>query len=139
MNEETINSVRKKYFAIKPFLNERSRRLWAAVEAISLGRGGKVMVSAATNLSRTTVHRGIKELEASSKVTQDIKIRAGSGGRKALVSIRPELVEKLKNLVEDTTCGYPESPLLWTCKSTRQLSEALNQMGYKIGRQKISE
>jgi len=91
MNEETINSVRKKYLAIKPFINERSRRLWAAVEAISLGHGGKVMVSVATNLSRTTVHRGIKELEASSKVVQDIKIRAKGGGRKDLVSIQPEL------------------------------------------------
>jgi hypothetical protein len=47
---------------------------------ISLGSGGKVMVSAATHLSRTTVHRGIKELEASSKVAQDLKIRAGGGG-----------------------------------------------------------
>jgi hypothetical protein len=103
------------------------------------GHGGKVMVSVATNLSRTTVHRGIKELEASSKVVQDIKIRAKGGGRKDLVSIQPELIKKLKNLVEDTTCGDPESPLLWTCKSTRQLSKALNQMGYKIGRQKISE
>lgn len=139
MNEETINSVRKKYLAIKPFLNERSRGLWAAVEAISLGHGGKVIVSTATNLSRTTVHRGIKELEASSKVAKDIRIRASGGGRKALISIRPELIEKLKYLVEDTTSGDPESPLLWTCKSTRQLSEALNNMGYKIGRQKISE
>lgn len=56
-----------------------------------------------------------------------------------LVEKRPELIKKLKTLVEDTTCGDPESPLLWTCKSTRQLSEAINNMGYKVGRQKISE
>jgi hypothetical protein len=52
----------KKYVALKPFLNERARRLWAAAEAISLGRGGKIVVSTATGLSRTTVNRGISEL-----------------------------------------------------------------------------
>lgn len=32
MDEEKIKSVRKKYIALKPFLNERTKRLWAAVE-----------------------------------------------------------------------------------------------------------
>jgi hypothetical protein len=66
-NEKHINSVRQKYVALKPFLNERAKRLWAAAEAISLGRGGKIVVSTAIGLSRTTVNRGISELGIRSK------------------------------------------------------------------------
>jgi len=60
-----------------------------------------------------------------------------SGGRKRLTE--PEITGKLKNLVEDTTCGDTETPLLWTCKNTRQLSDALSKIGFCIGRQKVSE
>jgi hypothetical protein len=97
MNEETISnekhikSVRQKYVALKPFLNERARRLWAAAEAISLGRGGKIVVSTATGLSRTTVNRGISELGQSPDDPQKIRTRAEGGGRRRLVEKIPEL------------------------------------------------
>jgi hypothetical protein len=69
----------------------------------------------------------------------ELALRAEGGGRRRLVEKIPELVEDLKCLVEDTTCGDPGTPLLWTCKSTRQLSQALNNKGYKVGRQTVSE
>jgi hypothetical protein len=75
-NEKHINSVRQKYVALKPFLNERARRLWAAAEAISLGHGGKIVVSTATDLSRTTVNRGISKLGQSPDDPQKIRTRA---------------------------------------------------------------
>jgi hypothetical protein len=89
-NEKHINSVRQKYVALKPFLNERARRLWAAAEAISLGRGGKIVVSTATGLSRTTVNRGISELGQSPDDPQKIRTRAEGGGRRRLVEKIPE-------------------------------------------------
>jgi transposase len=141
MNTEHVESIRQKYTALKPFLNERSRRLWAAVEAKNLGRGGKVLVSKATKLSRTTIYRGLRELNSPSKVVvaPESRTRSKGGGRKRLTEKEPKLTSQLKELVEDTTCGDPETPLLWTCKSTRQLSDALGNEGFSIGRQKVSE
>jgi len=141
MDNELVKSVRRKYISLKPFLNERSRRLWAAAEAKAHGRGGKVLVSQATNLSRTTIYRGMRELDFSDKeiVAPEGRTRNKGGGRKRLTEQMPEITGKLKDLVEDTTCGDPETPLLWTCKSTRQLSDALSSIGFRIGRQKVSE
>jgi len=139
MDEETIKTVRTKYIALKPHLTERSKRLWAATEAEALGRGGKTIISIATGMSRTTIYQGISELTHPINSAAEIRTRTKGGGRKPIISKQPEIKCRLQKIVEDTTCGDPESPLLWTCKSTRQLSETLCKMGYKIGRQKISE
>jgi transposase len=139
MDNEIAKQIREKYLTLSPFFNERTKRLWAATEANAVGRGGKVIVSEATGMSRTTIYRGIRELNKPvEKLTSD-QIRIRGGGRKALAEHTPELINELQNIVEDTTRGDPESPLLWTCKSTRQLAKALVDKGYKIGRQKISE
>ena len=140
MDSELVSSIRGKYLALEPFLNERMKRLWAAVEAKALGRGGKVLVAAATDLSRTTIYHGLRELDhCREENVAESRIRAEGGGRKGLIEQAPEIIETLKDLIEDTTRGDPESPLLWTCKSTRQLAETLCQRGYRIGRQKVSE
>ena len=57
-----ISSVRQKYEALAPLLHEKARRCWAASKALALGRGGITLVSAATNLSRPMIRRGIAEL-----------------------------------------------------------------------------
>ena len=141
MDNELFTSIKQKYTSLKPFLNERSRRLWAAAEAKTLGRGGKVLVSKATELSRTTIYRGMRELDSPETVpvVPENRTRIEGGGRKRLTQKTPELVGQLKKLVQDTTCGNPETPLLWTCKSTRQLSNALGKLGIHVGRQKVSE
>jgi len=59
-----VQWVREKYLSLSDVLNERSRRVWAATEARSLGRGGIAAVVAATEMSSATVHKGIRELEA---------------------------------------------------------------------------
>lgn len=139
MEKEIVNKIRKKYLSLLPFFNERTRRIWAATEAAAIGRGGKVIVSEATGLSRTTVYRALRELTTPSEMLMSDRIRIQGGGRKSLTEHTPELIEELKNIVEDTTRGDPESPLLWTCRSTRQIAKVLCDKGYKIGRQKISE
>jgi transposase len=141
MDNEVIKSIQQKYLSLKPFLDERSKRLWAAAEAKSFGHGGKILVSQATDLSRTTVYRGMRELDSPEEeiVAPEGRTRNEGGGRKRLTEQMPEIIGKLKDLVEDTTCGDPETPLLWTCKSTRQLSDALSKIGFRIGRQKVSE
>ncbi len=113
MDNELINSIRQKYLSLKPFLNERSMRLWAAAEALELGRGGKVLVSQATKLSRTTIYRGIRELKAPEKeiAVPVSRIRQKGGGRKRLFARLPEMTDRLKDLVEGSTCGDPEGPV----------------------------
>ena len=60
---------------IRPHLNEAGLRLWAANEALSLGYGGVSEVSRATELSRTTIHAGIAELENAAATHETNRIR----------------------------------------------------------------
>jgi transposase len=140
MPSDNEQIIREKFSALLPILDERSRRLWAAAEAKALGRGGISLVAKATGLSRTTIHQGLKELSKSASLQAfSGRIRAKGGGRKLMIANHPSLLQDLEALVEPTTRGDPESPLRWTCKSTRQISDALKQKGYRIGRQKVSE
>lgn len=139
MDKELVKIVGEKYHALEPFLTERTKRVWAASEAKAIGRGGKAVISEATKLSRTTIYRGLQELNQSLDDQPASRVRAKGGGRKQLVDQLPELLTQLQGLINDSTLGDPESPLLWTCKSTRQLAETLYNRGYKIGRQKVSE
>src|SRR4030095_5815193 len=103
-----------------PHLNERSRRMVAASEAVALGYGGVSIVSRACGLSRVTVTKGISELAAPPMPEQ--WVRHPGGGRRRLVAKDPELMCVLGSLVEPLSRGDPESPLRWTCKSTRLLA-----------------
>jgi hypothetical protein len=124
------HDFQEKYAAIVPRLDERQRRLIAAADALFLGHGGVSTVARASGLSRTTIHRGRAELDAGSP--SDRRIRNAGGGRKRLVEQDPALLGALEALVEPLTRGDPMSPLRWTCKSTRQLAEALCQRGHSI-------
>ena len=141
MHGSTEACIGRKFVSLRPVLDERSRRVWAAVEADSLGRGGISSVSRATGFSRTTIHAGMKELEAS-RSGQPVfgkAVRARGGGRKPVTEHHPTLLSDLEHLVAPLTRGDPESPLRWTCKSVRQLAAALVQKGHKIGRQKVAD
>ena len=49
-----------------------------------------------------------------------------------MVDTDATLLSDLDNLIEPTTRGDPESPLRWTCKSTRKLARELKNMGHNI-------
>jgi transposase len=137
--EEAKKAVKQKYFELCPLLDERTKRLWASVEAKSFGRGGQTLVAEATGISRSTISIGLRELsEGREKENKCKRVRQGGGGRKQLTYHSPSLKEDLESLVDPSSRGDPESPLRWTCKSTRQLAAALQNKGYKIGRQKVA-
>jgi hypothetical protein len=119
-----------KYAGIFPLLDERQRRVVAAADAISLGRGGASKVARASGLSRTTVHSGIAELQAQDAPGEGI--RRSGGGRKSVREQHPGVLDVLEALVAPETRGDPMSPLRWTCKSTRQLADALGERGYSV-------
>src|SRR3954454_20599422 len=124
-------------------MSERLRRRWAAAEAVSLGRGGISAVAMATGLSRTTIWQGMNDLRGSEGDAGGVALppersRRQGGGRKAAVQADPSLQSDLESLVEPTERGDPESPLRWTCKSTRKLAEQLRAKGHLIGERTVS-
>lgn len=127
MTDET--TIQRKYGAIAGYLNERTRRVWAATEADTLGYGGISLVARATGISRRAIVVGMNELREGSGVPEN-RVRRTGGGRKSGVERQPDLPERLEALVEPMTRGDPESPLRWTCKSTRCLSKELAKRGY---------
>ncbi|MGH2609326.1 MAG: ISAzo13 family transposase [Tepidiformaceae bacterium] len=121
--------LRRKYRFLKESLNERSRRLWAAAEAQALGHGGASLVVEATGISRSTVARGLREARAGSSAGAG-RVRRRGGGRKRATAIDPRLPAMLESLLEPASRGDPESPLRWTCKSTRVLARELVAGGH---------
>lgn len=140
MDQDLVGVIREKYQMLEKILDERSRRLWAAAEAAALPYGGVSAVSKATGLSRTTIHGGVKELETSTMLPVGAgRKRRSGGGRKPITHHEPTIVKELDRLVEPGTRGDPESPLRWTCKSTRLLAAELQHRGYQIGDRKVAD
>jgi hypothetical protein len=128
-----IGRIRRKFQALAPVLDERSRRRWAAAEAIEVAWGGVTCVAAATGLSRTTIASGIRELRGQDAGTNiESRIRRPGGGRKYVVDSDPGLWSALDALIDPLTRGDPESPLRWTCKSTRRLAEELCRQNHPV-------
>jgi hypothetical protein len=122
-----------------PLLDERSRRQWAAAEAMELPYGGVTSVATATGLSRMTITTGICELRSQGAgQTVGPSIRQPGGGRKYLEDTDPGLWDALDALIDPLTRGDPESPLRWTCKSTRRLAEELVGQGHPVSARTVA-
>lgn len=124
-------AVRISYSNLALHLNERSSRIWAATEANRYGYGGISAVHRATGIDHKTIRKGVKELKQEQHLLFS-KIRACGGGRKTLIAKDPGISVKLSELIESSTRGNPESLLLWTSKSTYNLTQALVASGHKI-------
>ena len=133
-----VDTIRHKYEALNPALNERTRRIWAAAEAQALGYGGIATVARATGLSRATIARGIQQLESQASLDPD-SIRRPGGGRKRAVDLDATLRADLEGLVEPSTAGDPQSPLRWTSKSVRKLAAGLCAMGHEVSYRVVAE
>jgi DDE family transposase len=126
-------AIRLRYEALDPLLDERSRRRFAAAEALAAGRGGVTAVARITGVARSTIDRGLAELrgDAAPAATAD-RVRRKGGGRRPLVVTDPSLLADLKELVEPSTRGDPMAPLLWTATSLRHLAGGLRELGHRI-------
>jgi hypothetical protein len=133
---EVFETIQSKYESFLPYLNERTRRVWAAIEANALGYGGVTAVAQATGLNRNTITAGKRELKQHQgerlASTAPQQIRKPGAGRKRLESLDQSLLNDLESLVEPTTRGDPESPLRWTCKSVNKLAEQLQNLGHQV-------
>ncbi|MGH8587751.1 MAG: ISAzo13 family transposase [Gammaproteobacteria bacterium] len=132
-------ALQVKFIALRGVLTERSRRVWAATEARALGHGGVGGVERATGISRSTIQRGLRELEADTTPLPAERTRRPGGGRKATVAKDRSLVADLDTLVEPTASGDPDSPLRWTAKSVRALAAALRAQGHAVSHTLVAE
>lgn len=163
MDERAERERLTQVFAVlQPVLDERTWRLVAAAEAQALGRGGVTLVAQVSGLARSTLGRGMRELEAREAAAREAadpdaldapglgpmpgpgardagdatsttwRVRRPGGGRTSLVAHDALLLKDLEALVDPVTRGDPESPLRWTSKSRAKLARALRERGHRI-------
>ena len=134
-------SIDQKIEKVLPFLNEKQQRVYLASEAEYIGFGGVTAISKASGVSRPTIILGKKEIN---EPVVDVefsneRIRRKGGGRKKLLEKEPSVLLALDKLVDPVTRGDPMSPLRWTCKSTRQLADALKRKGFNVSHVSIAD
>ena len=134
---DALQELQTKWNTLMRHLDERQRRLLAAAEARVLGYGGISLVAEASGLSRTTIHRALEELDA--PPLPGGRARQAGGGRKRISEQDSSLLVALEELIAPVTRGHPESPLRWTCKSTRHLASALDKQGYTVSHTTVAD
>ena len=126
-----VESLVRRYDAIKPHLTERQRRIWLGSEARELGSGGVGIVADAVAVSPDTVRRGRTELDDPQPLPVG-RSRGRGGGRKRAEEHDPDLPAALDKLVDPDSRGDPMTPLRWTSKSLRGLAEQLRSQGHQV-------
>jgi DDE family transposase len=124
-------AIRRRYSAVRDHLSERGRRLFAAAEVQTAGRGGLQAVAQATGLARSTIGRGLKELDAQAPLPPG-RVRRPGGGRRPVSVRNPGMLDDLRRLVEPATLGDPMRPLLWVSKSLAKLAAGLGELGHSV-------
>jgi hypothetical protein len=142
-----LDAVKQKYEMLRGAMDERMSRLWAASEAIALGRGGVTLVAEATGISRAGICVGVREFEQSglipttpatprppeprpSRVQWRDRIRRPGGGRKSTEIKDPAIVPTLEKLLTNEVGGDPTSDRRWVRSSLRQLCKWLREDGH---------
>lgn len=124
------DAIRRRFEALQDRLDERGRRLFAAAEVRVVGYGGLAAVARATGIARSTLGRGLKELDQPPLPAG--RLRRPGSGRRPLTDLRPTLLDDLRRLVEPITLGDPMRPLLWVSKSHAKLAVALRALGHTL-------
>ena len=136
MDDAATGTILAKFLDLEPVLDERGKRLWAATEARALGRGGIERVHEATGMSRVTIAKGLRELEAGVEASD--RQRSPGGGRKRAEDGDPGLVRALERLVDPATRGDPSGPLRWTSLSAAKLAAALRAAGHAVSERTVN-
>ena len=124
-------AIGERFRALAPEFDERRRRLWAAAEARSCGRGGIAAVARAAGIAENTIRKGLRELDSGERLEAG-RVRRPGAGRKPLTEKDPTLLADLERLIDGDSRGDPELPLRWTSKSVRKLAEALGELGHAV-------
>jgi hypothetical protein len=140
MNKTDARALEMRIKTMLPMLNEYQRRMYLATEAKTIGYGGISLVSRISRVSRQTLQEGVKELDnPESEILVQGRCRKTGGGRKSIWETQPETLDALTDLVEAHTKGDPMRLLLWTNKSLRSLSSALEKEGYSANKDTVGQ
>ena len=134
----SLAELTAKFQSVWPLLDERTRRLMAASEAMALGYGGVSLVHRACGLSRLAIANGIRDIEGGTASLAG-RIRRPGAGRKAITVSDPRLVDTLEAMIDHQTRGDPESPLRWICKSTRTIANELRRRHHPVSHAKVAQ
>ncbi len=132
----TDDKLKEKLSVLLPSLNEKQKRLLVGAEAIAFGYGGIKFLSDITGMSTNTITKGIREIGRGDEDAS--RIRNKGSGRKKLTIKYPYIENCIEDIIEPDTRGDPESPLRWTCKSVRNISDFLGGKGYSVSRQSVA-
>jgi hypothetical protein len=99
---DTSDLIRQRLDALHPVLDEQARRRFAAAEARALGHGGVTLVSKVTGIARSTINRGIAEIETNRSAGEG-RVRRPGGGRRPKTQEDPTLLDDLQKLLEAST------------------------------------
>jgi hypothetical protein len=142
--------IKSKFDSLRPVLDERLCRLWAAAEARVIGRGGITRVCAATGLSHQTIVTGLRELQlldgipvgersnaeprtGPARRREYDRIRRPGAGRKLTEVKDPGIIAALEQMLVDEEAGDPMGEQKWVRSSLRHLSEKLTAGGHPAG------
>ena len=131
--------IKEDFDRISPFLDEKTTRLYVSNQALSIGRGGKVLVSKALGVSRVRINNGIKELLGQTPLAAADSQRRQGGGRKSLDIHHPHIKEQIESIISPYTRGDPMNPLKWCSKSLRKIAGAMKAKGYPISHVSIEK
>ena len=133
--------IKQRFSQLGVWLDERTRRLWAAAESTTHGRGGISLVARASGISRRAIAVGVAELQKKPDRSQRARlpVRQKGGGRKKAALKDPQLLVDLEKLLEPVTRGDPQSPLRWTCKSVRNLADELRAQGHEVSHMLVAD
>ena len=129
-NEEYIH-LKSIWNSLEGFIDEKTKRLFAGAIAKAYWHGGTALSHSITGLRAASIKIGVDIINGKEEFLPDRQRKVG-GGRKKITELYPEIYDELEKLIECSTKGDPESPLLWTNKSTTKLSEELTAIGYPV-------
>ncbi|MFQ5632265.1 MAG: ISAzo13 family transposase [bacterium] len=108
-------------------LDEKNKRLYVAIEAIKVGRGGISYIADVVDCNRKTIARGIRELQ--SLTDEDEKrVRAPGGGRKSYDEIHENINAQFLDVLKNYTAGDPmNEEIKWTNLTHAEIAETLKE------------
>ncbi len=134
MIEPYANKIEIQMQELYKRLPEKSRRLYAGVEALKLPYGGITYVAKLFGCSRDTVRLGIEDLNKEETLAPD-RNRRGGGGRKPELEKNPDLNVVFLLLIKEHTAGDPmDETIKWTNLSCAEICLLLADKGFKVSR-----
>ena len=124
--------LQQQYDILYGIFNEKQWRIYVALEAkkFGIGSGGISKVSLLAKVSRTTIRKGVNEIESGDTYRPGDRIRKTGAGRKKLTDTDKTLISDLEKTLFPK--GDPMTRLLYTNKSVAKVKKILGRMGHRI-------